>query len=263
MLSTVAGLVVACGGLAFAAADEPPASAEGESVWEYLRAKYDADGDGTITESEYDRAGGRFDRIDRNGDGVVTEDDFGRRRGGGREAMMRGMRTQRVIVWYFQVDDQPRRLALAELNEAFTAYDADGDDRVDAGEFAARHAEQRQTLDDDDSPMMKMVMGSADPWEALLAGVDENKDGAVSRAEMVALFEGQDDGDGVWNIRSRAGRRGDRGGARRPKSGPTVGTRAPDFELYPPDGAAAGTKPVRLSDFRDNLPVALVFGSYT
>ncbi len=43
-------------------------------------------------------------------------------------------------------------------------------------------------------------------------------------------------------------------------SGPKVGTVAPDFTLSPPDGGPA----VTLSSFRDrNLPVALIFGSYT
>ena len=38
-----------------------------------------------------------------------------------------------------------------------------------------------------------------------------------------------------------------------------VGDLAPDFELRDPDGA----NPVRLSDYREQKPVALVFGSFT
>ncbi len=40
---------------------------------------------------------------------------------------------------------------------------------------------------------------------------------------------------------------------------PKVGDIAPGFELYDVDGQ----NPVRLSDFRDQKPVALVFGSFT
>jgi hypothetical protein len=40
---------------------------------------------------------------------------------------------------------------------------------------------------------------------------------------------------------------------------PKVGDLAPDFEL----SDAAGENQVRLSDFRDRIPVALVFGSFT
>jgi len=40
---------------------------------------------------------------------------------------------------------------------------------------------------------------------------------------------------------------------------PKVGDRAPDFELTD----VSGEQQVRLSDFRDQKPVALVFGSFT
>jgi peroxiredoxin len=40
---------------------------------------------------------------------------------------------------------------------------------------------------------------------------------------------------------------------------PKVGDVAPDFELRDVDGE----NPVRLSDFKGKLPVALVFGSFT
>jgi hypothetical protein len=40
---------------------------------------------------------------------------------------------------------------------------------------------------------------------------------------------------------------------------PKAGDLAPDFELCDLDGA----NPVRLSDFRESKPVALVFGSFT
>ncbi len=40
---------------------------------------------------------------------------------------------------------------------------------------------------------------------------------------------------------------------------PKAGDLAPDFELFDPDGA----NPVRLSDFHEQKPVVLVFGSFT
>ena len=42
-------------------------------------------------------------------------------------------------------------------------------------------------------------------------------------------------------------------------SAPKVGDLAPDFELVDVNGE----NPVRLSDFRDRRPVALIFGSFT
>ncbi len=40
---------------------------------------------------------------------------------------------------------------------------------------------------------------------------------------------------------------------------PKVGAVAPDFELHDVNGE----NPIRLSDFRDRKPVALMFGSFT
>ena len=40
---------------------------------------------------------------------------------------------------------------------------------------------------------------------------------------------------------------------------PKVGALAPDFELYDLQGENA----IRLSDFKDKKPVALIFGSFT
>ncbi len=43
------------------------------------------------------------------------------------------------------------------------------------------------------------------------------------------------------------------------KMAPRVGDPAPDFELLDVDG----TNKVKLSDFRGEMPVALIFGSFT
>jgi hypothetical protein len=43
------------------------------------------------------------------------------------------------------------------------------------------------------------------------------------------------------------------------KQAPKLGDMAPDFELFD----SVGENPVRLSDFRGQKPVALIFGSFT
>ena len=43
------------------------------------------------------------------------------------------------------------------------------------------------------------------------------------------------------------------------RSSPRVGDLAPDFEL----GDVTGDQSVRLSDYREDRPVALIFGSFT
>ena len=225
-----------------------------DSSWTYLANKYDVDGDGRITEQEYQREGGHYDRLDRNDDGVVTAADF-ERGPGRREGMMRGMRAQRLVAVYFQIDE-PGSLALAELEQAVAAYDDNGDGLIGETEFAA-HAEDRKVeVPGGNSRMMKMAMHDVEPWSALVVAIDTDKDGQIASAEFVAFFTLRDDGDLVWSLdRSRR-----RGGARsRPMSGPPAGEPAPDFALRSPEGGPT----VTLSSFRKNVPVALIFGSYT
>ena len=46
-------------------------------VWDYLQDKYDANGDGQLTESEYSRGAEKFQRLDVNRDGVISAKDWG------------------------------------------------------------------------------------------------------------------------------------------------------------------------------------------
>ncbi|MCP3903626.1 MAG: hypothetical protein GY715_08320 [Planctomycetes bacterium] len=247
---------------------EAPMDVTGEldSTWVYLERKYDTDGDGAIALAEYDRDGGRFDRLDRDGDGMVTEDDFGRsdRSGGGggapSPAMMRPMRTQMVVIRYFQ-DDDDETLSLEELErsiDAYDAYDANGDDAIDAAEFADAAPERRNQ--DPPSRRQLMMMSGMQPYEALVEGVDDDDDGRLGTDEMVAFFHERDDGDLVWRQHGSARRGGGQAaGGGRAMSGVPAGEMAPDFMLAPPEGG----RPVTLSSFRGNLPVSLIFGSYT
>ena len=46
-------------------------------VWDYLQDKYDANGDGQLTEAEYSRGAEKFQRLDVNRDGVISTKDWG------------------------------------------------------------------------------------------------------------------------------------------------------------------------------------------
>ncbi len=240
---------------------DPPMDMEGENetIWEYLQQKYD-DGDGRITPDEYDRKGGQFDRLDRNSDGVLTDEDFASGRRGMGRGRMRGMRAQGVVTTYFQDDDDPQSLSLDELKRAVAAYDTDSDGTLRRSEFEARAEDRKVKLPGRMGRMMGMMMGDAEPWEILTETVDADGDGDIAGEELVAFVTERDDGDGVWTFDRGAarGRRGG-GGGERPMSGVPEGQMAPDFTLIPPEGG----KPVKLSAFRRNLPVALIFGSYT
>ncbi len=244
-----------------------PMDVEGtfDSTWEYLRQKYDANGDAIIAPEEYTREGGRFDRLDRNHDGELSPDDFASGGGGGRGSMMRGMRTQRLVARHFQDDENPESLSLAELERSLAAYDADGDGTLDRREFEDRAASRRVEDPGGGSRMMRMAMRDVDLWDMLLQGIDDDGDGRISGDELVDFFKDRDDGDLVWTLgRTRGGAAGGAGRpgrqvSTRPMSGAPEGEMAPDFTLGPPEGG----RPVRLSSFRRNLPVALIFGSYT
>jgi Ca2+-binding EF-hand superfamily protein len=237
--------------------DIAPMDVTGEldSVWIYLSTRYDRDGDGRITAEEYQREGGRFDRVDRDGDGAITPADFERSRGG----MTRGMATTALMFVYFQDDDDAGRLSLEEMRRAIAIYDTSRDGVVDQEEFACA-AEPRKA----EVVGMGRMLDRMDPWPTLLDGADADGDGRLAAGELVASFERQDDGDGVLNMRrparrQRGGARGNARGGDRPISGPAFGTVAPDFALQPPEGGET----VTLSAYAGQKAVALIFGSYT
>lgn len=52
-------------------------SGSGGEAWDYLRDKYDANGDGQLTAAEYTRGPDKFQRLDANRDGVISPKDWG------------------------------------------------------------------------------------------------------------------------------------------------------------------------------------------
>ncbi|MCH7603792.1 MAG: EF-hand domain-containing protein [Planctomycetes bacterium] len=253
-----------------------------DSNLSYLLEKYDGDGDGRIARSEYDRENDRFDRLDSDGDGFITKEDF-QRGGGGMMARMSAMRIQRVLAGYFQDDTQVSSITLDELERSYSEFDANDDDIIDRDEFAKLAPSRKVELPGGDSPMMQRMMGDIDPWDTILENVDADEDGNLARSELLAFFN-ENAEDGEWAIRNRmGGRRGGRGGFdgrdrgdrgdrgnrggdsqpdegySEPQDGAMIGDMAPDFTLSPPDGG----RTVSLSSYRNNLPVALIFGSYT
>ena len=232
-----------------------------DSAWAYLSAKYDANDDGQVVEAEYDRDSGRFDRLDRNSDGVITAADYAR--GSGGRGSMAGMRTQQLIAQYFQMDEDNDELALGELEQAIISYDANNDGYIERDEFESQAEARRVVPSEQMERMMRRFMQGMEPWDALIEGTDSDGDGHIAGSELVAFFTERDDGDGVWSLnRGRGGRggRGRAGGANsRAMSGAPAGEMAPDFTLAPPHG----NDTVTLSSFRRNLPLALIFGSYT
>ena len=251
--------LVACQAVAPDAAKAPaalraPVDAEGSAatVFEYLAGRYDSDGDGIITEEEYNRPGGEFLRLDRVTDGVLTEADFalaGRRVRSLGPSESKRQRALHLLAWYFQDDDEIRSVNLAELQGAHRAYDGNGDGRVGRSEFEGV-ADQREIFGR--RPAGKwaglLEMETTDPWERILLGVDGNDDGFLTAVELEGFFGANP--DGAWTVGADE------------LSVPLEsleGKMAPDFTLSDPSGKES----VTLSDFAGVQPVALIFGSYT
>lgn len=228
-----------------------------DSNLQYLLAKYDADGDRRVAPSEYERGRDQFERLDRDGDGFITAGDVERA-----DAQARFV-AERALAAHFQADEPHETLTREELVSAFAEYDADADEKIGHGEFEALAAGRRVALPGDEVPMIQR-MTPDDPYAVLVAEMDADEDGALSSGELLAFFDAGAD-DAAITIRNPFGDNNrpdsDQTAAKyvEPTDGAMVGEMAPDFALHPPDDGAT----VTLSSFRRNLPVALIFGSYT
>lgn len=232
-----------------------------DSRFDFLLARYDTDGDRQITPQEYARDGGQFDRLDGNEDGVLNEEDFA---GGD---TMGGFMAQRAVAAHFQDDDVNDRMTKIELVRSISAYDTNRDGNISAQEFAASAEGRKVELPGDDNQMMRRMLGNGDPYDMILKKTDTDEDGVLGNDELIAFFEDNAE-ENAWVIRNpMGGRNRQRGrgantgeeGYVEPTDGAMLGTTAPDFSLQSPEGGET----VTLSSFSGNLPVALIFGSYT
>ncbi len=127
---------------------------------------------------------------------------------------------------------------------------------------------------------------SKSSWEFLSKKYDSNQDGAITLEEYkrgTDTFQRLDtNGDGKLTAQDLENLKRERPRMERGKV-PAVGELAPDFKLHPLEPAPKAEelsrkqqakkparketvtkpKPIRLSDFKDKKPVALIFGSYT
>ena len=225
--------------------DGPYARDARQSAWEYLRGKYDADGDGRIAKGEYDRGEDAFARLDKNADGAITEDDLG-------PGPVHGLMVRMILLQWFQDDANPMVIERAELERGFDAVDANDDGALTSAELKARMDSHAAHV-----PMLPKPPPGMDPFLSVQMLVDAESKARVRRDAMLAWFDERAK-DGAWSPMGNR-RRGPPPGGRRPPQGAAVGEPAPDFTLTSPDGDTT----VTLSDFRDKRPVALVFGSYT
>ena len=190
---------------------------EDTTVWKYLAEKYDGDGDGAVALREYDRSERSFKRLDRDGDGRLTEKDF-------EEAgRMQVYVTRMMLMRHFQDDDDPGALTVEEMQAAFDRHDSDGDGQIDEAELKAARASFQPRGKGGPRPMP----AGMNPEATVLKVCDTDGNATISKEECEAFFRSHDDGDGVWQMpRPRSGDR-----SRPAVSGPAPGAVAPDFTL--------------------------------
>lgn len=228
LLSALAlALAGACRSPAAEPGGAPPPPDPETGVWDYLAARYDRDGSRSVEPQEYTRGAVKFARLDRDRNGLIEPRDFGIP---GERVGRRELAAQWTMARAFQRDRDRRNLGRGELLEGFDRHDRDGDGRLTPADAAAKGGLTARAL------------------EILLAGVDLDRDGAVSRWEVVEFFRDHDtDGNGVWTF-----------GASR--AGLPPGTPAPDFSLPAVDRSGR----IALSSLlEEGVPVALVFGCFT
>ena len=100
--------------------------------WDFLRKKYDKDGDGRVARGEYDRGEEAFGRLDRNGDGALTLADFQREDPRARE------RAERMAPMLLRrgLGASPREgLSRRHVESRFTALDKDEDGLLSRAEW--------------------------------------------------------------------------------------------------------------------------------
>ena len=214
-----------------------------------LAERYDQDENGEISPSEYPRGEQAFANLDRDGDGVLTPADFRNRRSRGgapNPETMREIIAQRIVL----------------------GADGDGDATITTEEWSTFVADL--SVSDDgvvDRDALRTLVPRRMPGSmlrTLAKSLDQNGDDKVQLGEIRAMFSNLDrDGDGTvrGGELGRRGTRSRRGGRDRSEPDlPVAGDPAPDFELT---YAVDSERTVRLSSFRGDKPVALIFGSYT
>ncbi|MFT7677080.1 MAG: hypothetical protein ACI8QC_001057 [Planctomycetota bacterium] len=229
-----------------------------DNAWDYLSGKYDRDGDGVVTEAEYTREAGDYAKLDRNEDGIVNAEDYPRGEGPsmGRgwndipDAMKRSMGSKyaarAVLLTYLQPDPTAEGLHRDDFLRMFAQLDSDSSQDIDESEFAC-------------ATDARPWGGPGKAWPLMLAATDApgNGDRRIGADELSSYFEGFANEAGY--ARGAPSGRSNQGASAMASDGAPAGHMAPDFELSP----LGGGELVRLSDFREISPVALIFGSYT
>lgn len=235
------------------------------AVWSYLRDRYDADGDGRVTEAESGRERPAFGRLDRDHDGAWTAADFA------------GATRMSALIGALALERIAAATAPSAASAEGAAAEADGGEvwtaAAQARGFAAADVDRSGTLDEAelDAALARAqatpVEGVLDmpagvrPFPYLLEAADRDASGTL-RAEELEAWRATYVASRAAEASARAAKATSAPAASAPvaprAAPPGVGDLAPDFTLR----SRGGTRTRTLSDLR-GTPVVLVFGSWT
>ena len=177
----------------------------GQRIWERISQRYDQNQDGQVTADEV--AADRFSRMDRNGDGVVTEADFedfeGRfGRKGRRGPGHRGMAKIAVAA----DADRDGKVTQAEWSTFVGGIDADGDGLLTEEELTAHREAHRKAKGIESSEGL-----GKEQRRHKRVFMDTDEDGQLETEDLIAVFSKLDrNGDGELSEADRPVRDGKR-----------------------------------------------------
>ncbi|MFT7484499.1 MAG: hypothetical protein ACI9F9_000339 [Candidatus Paceibacteria bacterium] len=264
------GLMVACQapGTPPAAVDVPMPTeasamiAPASSPFQYLLNRYDTDGDETITQAEYTRHDGQLARWDTNADGMISGEDWS-----GDDSMVRpqitAMRRMDTLGRYFQTDEGgPMALTIDELANAFLEYDEAGsaDELLSESEFLALADQRALKMPGDGSMMKQSYVGTSTSWNDMVRLYNMDGDDSLSMEELASVFEELDRYELRFDeVRFDDGGPGAQFEERAYIAGLEVGSSVPKVMLSDLKGGPS----VDLALIAGDMPIALIFGSYT
>ncbi|MEM8929792.1 MAG: hypothetical protein AAGE94_01385 [Acidobacteriota bacterium] len=182
-LSVFAGALLTLLALPTLAQDAPEGEASSENrIWERVSQRFDIDGDGQITNEEFDSQNDRFTRMDRDQDGVLTAADFEGIEARGRTDRRRGPRGPAMHLMRQADINQDGELARDEWTGYLATLDSNTDGSIDRSELeAARPADAPEPPQD--RPQREIEV-SVERLSQTFDRLDANADGVITEDEQ-------------------------------------------------------------------------------